>query len=537
MGAVYEAEHTGTGGRVALKVITGDLASNRAVVDRFQREAKAAGRIDTQYITKVYDTGVDRDTGLPFLAMECLSGEDLQGFLKRTGPVAPDLALRFIAQACIGLQKAHDANVVHRDIKPANMFLARREEGEIIIKLLDFGIAKVVMEQAQETESAGLTKTGTMLGSPLYMSPEQALGAKDINHQADLWSLGAALYQALAGRTPFDHIQSLGMLIVEISSGRIPPVQEFAPWVPPQVAAIVHGALRRNRAERFQSAADMLAAIKPLLPQGWSLHESMLGPVQPSARVNVQPRLPMPSTPSLPEIPLQELMHQQGPAPAPDNTPQRRWPVTESFPSSNHLLPQPPPHASSTGGAMARSYVNPQPRPSLSRALALVGAALLMTAVLGVGGGYFFLRKPPAVAADSEPKVTPPEAPPSAPPAPPPTTSAQAAAPTSTASAAPEPPLHKVGIVVIPGDVSAEVDGKPAQPKSGILEITGALGSTHTVRIFKYKYQTITNVVLTDTGPIPPKVELSFSVQRPQGASAQPNPGAKPASGPKRDFN
>ena len=254
MGAVYEAEHTGTGGRVALKVITGDLARNRDVVDRFQREARAAGRIDTQYITKVYDTGVDRETGLPFLAMELLSGQDLLDLIKRTGPVAPDLALRIIAQACIGLQKAHDAQVVHRDIKPANMFLARREEGEIIVKLLDFGIAKVRMEQAQETESAGLTKTGSMLGSPLYMSPEQALGAKDIDHRADLWSLGVALYQALAGRTPFDHITSLGALIVEITSGHLPPVQEVAPWVPTQVAAIVHGALRRSRNDRFQSA-------------------------------------------------------------------------------------------------------------------------------------------------------------------------------------------------------------------------------------------------------------------------------------------
>src|SRR5690349_17806913 len=124
MGAVYEAMHTGTGGRVALKVITGELAQNPEIVARFQREARAAGVIDTQYVTKVSDTGVDRATGMPFLVMELLVGQALDNFLNGTGPIAPDLALRIVAQACIGLQKAHDAQIVHRDIKPANIFLA-----------------------------------------------------------------------------------------------------------------------------------------------------------------------------------------------------------------------------------------------------------------------------------------------------------------------------------------------------------------------------------------------------------------------------
>ena len=230
MGSVYEAEHTSTGRRVAVKVIsTGDLTRDEALIGRFQREARAAGAIDTQYITQVLDAGVDRESNLPFLVMEYLSGEDLSVLLKRLGPVAPDLALRVVAQACLGLQKAHDAGVVHRDIKPANLFLAKRDAGEVIIKLLDFGIAKVKMDQAQDAETAALTRTGSMLGSPLYMSPEQARGNnKDIDHRADIWSLGVVLYQALAGKTPWNDITALGQLILAICQDTPASVQVHA---------------------------------------------------------------------------------------------------------------------------------------------------------------------------------------------------------------------------------------------------------------------------------------------------------------------
>src|SRR4051794_6908329 len=197
MGSVYEAEHTATGRRVAVKVITAaDLTRDSTVVTRFQREARAAGAIDTQHITQVLDAGVDSADGRPFLVMEYMTGEDLQHVIKRIGPLSPDVALRVVAQACLGLQKAHEAHVVHRDIKPANLFLAKRDAGEIIVKLLDFGIAKVKMEQAQgNADDAGLTKTGSMIGSPLYMSPEQARGdVKNIDHRTDIWSMGIVLY-------------------------------------------------------------------------------------------------------------------------------------------------------------------------------------------------------------------------------------------------------------------------------------------------------------------------------------------------------
>ena len=148
MGAVYEARNRGTGRRVAVKVIAGEaLAKNQEVVARFQREALASGAIESQYIAHVLDTGVDPASGSPYMVMELLSGEDLEHAIKRLGPLPPELALRVVAQACLGLQKAHEVGVVHRDIKPANIFLATRDGGEIVAKILDFGIAKVKMEE------------------------------------------------------------------------------------------------------------------------------------------------------------------------------------------------------------------------------------------------------------------------------------------------------------------------------------------------------------------------------------------------------
>src|SRR5262249_24458096 len=153
------------------------------------------------------DAGTDAETCLPFLVMEYLEGEDVQHLIKRLGPLSPDLALRIVAQACLGLDRAHEARIIHRDIKPANFFLAKAgfdtHPAQRVVKLLDFGIAKIAPDPSYDSgETAGLTRTGSMLGSPLYMSPEQARGHKDIDRRADVWSMGVVLYQALTGRTP-----------------------------------------------------------------------------------------------------------------------------------------------------------------------------------------------------------------------------------------------------------------------------------------------------------------------------------------------
>ena len=184
MGVVYEARHTGTGRRVAVKEILGDeVQHNEQLVERFHREARATGAIETQHIALVLDSGTDAATSHPYLVMEFLQGEDLQHLLARTGPLPEEVALRIVAQACTGLVRAHEAGVVHRDIKPANLFLARRDAGEIVVKVLDFGIAR--MKEVAAPENRALTTTGLLLGSPLYMSPEQVLRPKDVDARTD----------------------------------------------------------------------------------------------------------------------------------------------------------------------------------------------------------------------------------------------------------------------------------------------------------------------------------------------------------------
>ncbi len=274
MGVVYEARHTHTGRRVAVKEIIGDaLKKESKLVARFQREARATGAIETRHIASVLDAGNDPATKNPYLVMELLEGEDLQEQINRSGPLPERVALKIIAQACVGLGRAHAAGVVHRDIKPANLFLARRD-GEIVVTLLDFGVARV--KQELTTESHTLTSTGLMLGTPLYMSPEQVVGAKDLDHRTDLWSLGVVLYELLAGTTPYNDHETLGALLVAICSKPARPLRELAPKASDEVAAIARKALALDPAERYATAEALLADLERLLDDDTALAEPML---------------------------------------------------------------------------------------------------------------------------------------------------------------------------------------------------------------------------------------------------------------------
>jgi len=490
MGSVYEAEHTSTGRRTALKVISaGDLTRDQAMLARFEREARAAGAIDTQHITQVLDAGLDEATQLPFLVMEYMAGEDVQHAIKRVGPLPPDLAMRITAQACLGLQKAHDAGVVHRDMKPANLFLAQRDAGEIIVKILDFGIAKVKMDASQEVESAGLTKTGSMLGSPLYMSPEQAKGSREIDHRTDIWSLGVVFYQALCGRTPYQHATALGELIISICSEWPPLVQEFAPWVPTEVAAIVHRCLRHNPAERYQSAMEMFQALKQLLPGGWSIREEMVVPIGDAMKGSAAPKLAL----------------------------------TTSLSAAQTAAGGPPAEAVGTTGAGTAVTMAGATNPAVTQrpaSKAPLFAALGVLAIAGLGGAYVMTRPqpPPVIAqATAQPAIT------AAP------TAAETAAATTTAAAPAPAGTLRVKVVIMPADAQAEVEGEKSPVKGGLLEITGALGSVHRVHVFKGKMTTTTDVVVTNVGANPPKIELTPAGQKPAASASGSSGPAAPA--------
>lgn len=292
MGTVFEAVHTGTGGRVAIKLIASqDLKSE--FVERFQREARAAGAVDSQHIVRVLDTGIDGGSGMPYMAMERMYGEDLGQVLRRTGPLPPDVSLRILAQACLGLAKAHEVGVVHRDIKPANLFLANGDSGDVVVKLIDFGIAKVKLDQMAQAED-GLTRTGSMLGSPHYMSPEQAQGLKTVDQRTDIWSLGVVLYKMLTGRTPHTG-EALGQVILAICSQPATPIQEVAPWVPSDIAEVVHQCLQIDPAKRYQSATDLYNAMRPLVASVRVVNRESLSPLPPELKSQVAEAMAKPA--------------------------------------------------------------------------------------------------------------------------------------------------------------------------------------------------------------------------------------------------
>jgi serine/threonine protein kinase len=296
MGVVYEARHTGTGRRVALKEIVGGQVpgadgklhtdpqlversySSASLRERFQREVRATGAIETAHIALVLDSGSDPPTGHPYLVMELLRGEDLKQIIARTGPLPVDVALRVVAQACVGLMRAHEAGVIHRDIKPANLFLARRDD-EIVVKLLDFGIARV-KDELTTPQNRALTSTGLMLGTPLYMSPEQITGSKSLDHRTDVWSLGVVLFEALTGATPHHDVETMGGLMVAICSKAARPVNEVAPHVRRSIAAIVKRALEIDPANRYSNAEALLADLKKELPAGTRLDASVVAPLE-----------------------------------------------------------------------------------------------------------------------------------------------------------------------------------------------------------------------------------------------------------------
>ena len=196
--------------------------------------------------------------------MELLEGTDLENLLERAGPLPESIAIRIVAQACAGLVRAHAAGVVHRDIKPANLFLARRDN-DVVVKVLDFGVARMKDNMGAEAPHK-LTSTGVMLGTPLYMSPEQVQGAKDLDHRTDLWALGIVLYEALTGTTPHSDAETLGALVVAICAKPAKPLKKQWPHVSDAVAKIVDKAILLDAAARYATADEMFADLSALAP-------------------------------------------------------------------------------------------------------------------------------------------------------------------------------------------------------------------------------------------------------------------------------
>ena len=257
MGCVYEALNKSIGKRVAIKLIDRELTNNAETIERFQREAQAAGAVESDHIIEIFDVGTT-DDGLPFIVMELLRGEDLGHRIRRQGRLELVEALPVVAQILRGLARAHESGIVHRDLKPDNVFLVDREDDTTLVKILDFGISKIVRRPGLTPKT--LTKDGVVLGTPYYMSPEQAQGLADVDERADLWSVGAILFECLTGRPPHTGA-TYEQVIVRICMHDADDVRLHNPAVPEPVAEVLAQALARDRDARFSSARDLLDAL------------------------------------------------------------------------------------------------------------------------------------------------------------------------------------------------------------------------------------------------------------------------------------
>jgi eukaryotic-like serine/threonine-protein kinase len=290
MGAVYEATHTLIGKRVAVKVLLEKYAQREAIVKRLKQEAQLASSIGNEHIIDITDFGNTED-GRTFVVMEFLEGESLAECLTRDPKLPEQRILRIAAQTASALAAAHAKGVVHRDIKPENIFLLKRKEQDFV-KVVDFGISKSLRATDEQEEQVRLTQTGMVLGTPLYMSPEQARGDEDLDHRVDIYALGIIMYEAASGRVPFSGNNYLSV-ISQVLNEDPKPLREIRPELSDEFEAIVQKAIAKDRTDRYTDSNAMLADLNAVLDD----------PTHSTERARITgPRRLLPRAPKIPRI-------------------------------------------------------------------------------------------------------------------------------------------------------------------------------------------------------------------------------------------
>jgi serine/threonine-protein kinase len=458
MGSVWEGTHSTLGTHVAVKFIEAEYAESPEARNRFENEARAAAKLRSKHVVEVYDHGVT-DDGRPFIVMEYLRGEPLDKRLDRVGRLPAKDTARMLMQVCRALSKAHAAGIVHRDLKPENVFLVwDDEDGADVAKVVDFGIAKFTDNQLANSSA---TRTGSVLGTPYYMSPEQARGLRSVDYRSDLWSVGVIAYRCIVGVLPFEG-EAVGDLLVKLCTAPLPIPSQVAPDVPPGFDAWFARALTREPEGRFSNASELaesLAAVCGI-------------PVRGSYSTG---DIPIPSFASGP-------MGHSSPAITPGPgamTPAGIMPVTP-YPSADRTGPNPALFAGSNASTLQMAATGAPttqtPAPTAARNTGtIVAAAAAAVVVLGIaaavlvkilgGGEAPVTAAPPAV---EPPAVVVPAAP--QPPAVDPKPAEPVAAPVVTASAAPSaapvasPAPKPVQAQPAPVFHAPKPGGKPGKP-------------------------------------------------------------------------
>ena len=259
MGIVLSATHLELGAPVAIKIVRDELAQNEAVVSQLLFEARAVARMKSAHVVRVLDVA-RLDTGAPYIVMEQLEGSDLQVVLAERGALSVSEAVCHVLQACEGLAEAHGMGIIHRDLKPENLFLATTPEG-LVLKILDFGISKYIGTSVQVGPRSTLTTNGSAVGSPMYMSPEQMRASPNLDVRADIWSLGAILFELVTGRCPFE-ADSPAQLCSKVMCEAAPSLLAFSSTAPRELDAIVRRCLQKEADRRFQTVGELAEALR-----------------------------------------------------------------------------------------------------------------------------------------------------------------------------------------------------------------------------------------------------------------------------------
>jgi serine/threonine protein kinase len=434
MGVVVAATHLHLDQPVALKfIIPGAVGQDSQAVERFMREARAAGKLRSEHVAKVYDVGM-LAAGAPYIVMEYLEGRDLSAVVEADGALEPDIAADYVMQACEAMAEAHSLGIIHRDIKPQNLFLTKGVGGKALVKVLDFGVSKV---RTPGTVDKGLTSTASIMGSPMYMAPEQMRSARSADARSDIWALGVVLYTLLTGDAPFI-AETMTELALKVVQDAHPPVTLRRPNAGLGLSAVVDRCLEKDPANRYADVSDLAIALSEFAPPGSRVLAEHTRAIL-KRKTDPPPRTgSMPSAPSIPSMQAVPA-HAQGQG-LPDRT----------IVSAGEM-----PMASTSAGWSHSSKTN--------RTKGIVGVVAFLALALGVLGVLARGRHAPD--AETTPaKIVSTPAPIAADPAPPPP-----AAPTTppAPTVAPASPASDVASTHSVVDASAPLAPAPRPGKQG----------------------------------------------------------------------